>query len=814
MRNEWKAWATVTPFLLLLAVACSAPPTETDARITTTIDESIESESALPDAEDGGARPLAAAWFDAEPQSDFVTNELIVVPDDAAELDRFLADWNGVVLATIETPGGTTRYHVRVDSDGVDLANADEVLSELALGSGALSVSSEAGLRLLVLAARATRAGIDVSVNWTMSSDTFEDGSLEDGFDVMNRPYMRAGSNQDIGVDEAWLALERSGRLDDAGHRVDVGVIDGGFFANDDFPGNVLHASFVSGDAAVDSPNPTNCSGGNPCPFHGTGAANTLAGLADNGFGGAGPAGPVVGRLVTAHVTLDAATVMSAASYLHAAGVEIINMSFGGRISATWAWWSVDDYAEHLRAIGQSGVILVAAAGNEATDVDAGETPSHDPKVHYPCEFQGVVCVGALANDSTSRISYSNYGGFHAASGVYSDGTVDLWAPTNIRVAASPFGPGDLTNFGGTSAASPFAAGIFALVRAADPTAPLADTYAAVWTTTNSGSSDPDVGVWPNARDAVLAVLGDASGIVDIVEPTGPYDEYDDIPLRAEIDDQDSSPADYVIGWGYLNAAGTFIGLGSSAHGETIEVRLCDGSYEIEAIAVNSATGATATSSVSIEVTQPDTPPARCAPEVTIVTPDDGAVFASGAEVAFEAVIEDDDDATDEPIHSVVWREDGPTSPILAQDVLAFETSSLAAGVYDVHVSYGTAEDTITIEILDTTNEAPNAVIGEPDDGEVLIYSDYDYAGGSIEVPAGGLAHDPEDGFLDDAAHAWSYRLSGTTTWSSGGTGIQVTLTLPFVGDRDVWEIRLSATDSDGLIGTDTHTITVVTPPQ
>lgn len=537
--------ATILVLILvpLLFAACGGPPSGGDApTIVASVDDTIEPAApALPNAADGGPRPLATATFDGEPQPDFVANELIVVPADAAALDAFLARYAGVVLEAIETPGARTRYLVRVDATTVDPTGIDEVLSELALGSGALAVSSDAGLRLLAVAARETAAEVDVSVNWLARGDTFEDGSVEGGFDVMTRSYMEAGRTQDIGVDQAWLALERAGVLDDPVHRVDVGVIDGGFFDNADFATSSTHLSYVQGDAALGSANPVNCSGGSSCPRHGTGAALTMAGLADNGFGGAGPAGPIVGRLYTAHVALDAGSVMSAASYMQASGVEVINMSFGGTLSGTWAWWSLDVYAEHLQAISQSGVVLVAAAGNADTNVDAGETYQHDPKIHYPCEFDRVICVGALANDSTDKISYSNYGGFNRASRVSSQGTVDLWAPTNIWVADTA-NPGAVRTFGGTSAASPFAAGVIALIRAADPTLPLGDTFGALWGTASSGSSDPDVGsgMWPNARDAVLQILGDVPARIRIEEPSGPYDEDDDIPLRAVLDDLDS----------------------------------------------------------------------------------------------------------------------------------------------------------------------------------------------------------------------------------------------------------------------------------
>ncbi len=799
---------------LLIAVGCSGQQGgEEQAVITTTVDETLEpSAPALPDAADGGARPLATVTFDGEPQSDFVVNELIVVPASRDALDAFLAPVGGEVLEAIETPGAATRYLVRVDTGGVGVAGIDAVLSGLALGSGDLAVSSDAGLRLLALAARATADGVDVDVNWLMQGDTFEDGSQEDGFDAMQRSYMRASASQAIGVDEAWLALERAGLLDDPDHRVSVGVIDAGFYDNQDFATPSTHLSYVQGDSALGSPNPSTCSGGTPCPRHGTGAALTLAGLADNGFGGAGPAGPIVDRLFTAHVALDAASVMSAASTMQANGAFVINMSFSGGLASTWAWWSLNGYAEHMKAISQSGVVLVASAGNADTDVDAGETSQHDPKIHYPCEFERVICVGALAANATTKISYSNYGGFHRASSVASAGTVDLWAPTNITVADTT-SAGSTRSFGGTSAAAPFAAGVIALIRAVDPSGPISDTFSALWDTASSGSSDPDVGDWPNARDAVLQVLGDAPARIDIVEPAGsPYDEYDAIPLRADLDDLDSPVDEYSIRWSYQDHADTLVVIGTSESGDEIDVRLCDGTYEIRADAIHTSTSATQAASTSIEVEQPAVPPARCAPEIAITVPDPGSVIPVGDTIAFAAAIEDDDDSTAAPIYPLTWYQDGPGSTVLARDVLSFDTSALAAGSYDVYVEYGVASDSITIEVLDTENTAPRPVIGDPDDGATLVYSDYEHDATTIDVPSGGLAFDEEDGWLAEEALTWSYRLEGTTDWTPAGTGYQLTITLPFVGQNDTWEIRLTAVDSEGLEGNDVNTIVVVTP--
>jgi hypothetical protein len=86
-------------------------------------------------------------------------------------------------------------------------------------------------------------------------------------------------------------------------------------------------------------------------------------------------------------------------------------------------------------------------------------------RLRYPCSAEHVICVGALDDNVTTRINYSNFGP-----------SVDIFAPTNIPVMSQPAnnnsnpssaaGP---ATFGGTSASAPFVAGVAAMVKAIDP---------------------------------------------------------------------------------------------------------------------------------------------------------------------------------------------------------------------------------------------------------------------------------------------------------------------------------------------------------
>jgi hypothetical protein len=96
-----------------------------------------------------------------------------------------------------------------------------------------------------------------------------------------------------------------------------------------------------------------------------------------------------------------------------------------------------------------TGKIIVAAAMNDGID-------ALDEHIQ-PCQISGVLCVGAIDN-GTNTSSYSNYGG-----------TLGIWAPDNILVGADGGNPNGTMIFGGTSASTPFTAGIVAMMKAINP---------------------------------------------------------------------------------------------------------------------------------------------------------------------------------------------------------------------------------------------------------------------------------------------------------------------------------------------------------
>jgi PKD repeat protein len=128
-------------------------------------------------------------------------------------------------------------------------------------------------------------------------------------------------------------------------------------------------------------------------------------------------------------------------------GAGVINLSLGGPDSSQTEADAVS-YAENR------GVVVVAAAGNDSTDVP-----------EYPAAYPGVISVGAVGADGHYS-DFSNYGSW-----------VEVDAPgcTNTTDLGSIFRPDTLyyvdSDFCGTSAAAPFAAGLAGLARSYNPSA-------------------------------------------------------------------------------------------------------------------------------------------------------------------------------------------------------------------------------------------------------------------------------------------------------------------------------------------------------
>ncbi|MEH6567834.1 MAG: S8 family peptidase [Halioglobus sp.] len=306
-----------------------------------------------------------------------------------------------------------------------------------------------------------------------------------------------------------------------------VAVIDTGILsAHPDLAGQLVDGyDFIADpgrarDGTGIDPNPEDAGDGGDLgnsSFHGTHVSGTIAATSNNGIGVAGVAWNarimplrVLGVDGGASYDVDQA-IRYAAGLANDSGTvpdqraDIINMSLGG------AGFSRSTQAL-INEVTQAGVIIVAAAGNEATN-----TPG------YPASYDGVISVSAV--DSQRRAApYSNFGnridiaapGGNNGIDINGDGYPDGVLSTGGSLAAS-----GTVNFvysfsNGTSMASPHVAGVMALMKSVNPDLTALDIDALL----QSGDLSDDLGApgrdnifghgLINAQRAVVAALSAA----------------------------------------------------------------------------------------------------------------------------------------------------------------------------------------------------------------------------------------------------------------------------------------------------------------
>ncbi|MGY1732913.1 S8 family serine peptidase [Geodermatophilus sp. SYSU D01045] len=195
----------------------------------------------------------------------------------------------------------------------------------------------------------------------------------------------------------------------------------------------------------ANSPDVTNGGGDNS---HGTGVAGAAAARAGNGEGLAGvaPDATVMPLVIGSGRSVDLYLGAQAIRYAADHGADVVNASWGGPGGA-------QILRDAIAYANSKGVVVVAAAGNDALDRDT--SPFYPASINAP----NVLTVGASTAADTVA-SFSAHGA----------GTVDVFAPGNLVVA--PSNTGGYSAVSGTSIAAPQVAAAVALYRAHDRTAP------------------------------------------------------------------------------------------------------------------------------------------------------------------------------------------------------------------------------------------------------------------------------------------------------------------------------------------------------
>jgi cell wall-associated protease len=183
---------------------------------------------------------------------------------------------------------------------------------------------------------------------------------------------------------------------------------------------------------------------------HGTGVAGLIGAVRNNGYGIDGVADNVRIMSVKAVPNGDEydKDIANAIHYAVDHGAEVINMSFGKKISPHKAW--VDEAFKYAAA---KDVLLVMASGNDNQDVD--KTPQFPNDTYLDgSTTDNVISVGASGpkDDENLAATFTNYGKQH----------VDIFAP-GVKVTSIDM-DAEFNTADGTSFSSPIVSGIAALI--------------------------------------------------------------------------------------------------------------------------------------------------------------------------------------------------------------------------------------------------------------------------------------------------------------------------------------------------------------
>jgi subtilisin family serine protease len=268
----------------------------------------------------------------------------------------------------------------------------------------------------------------------------FDDQSLKQGKMILMR-IMSSGASPQDAFEQLEEALDHYNNQLNSQYKIDFN----GRLAGDN-PDDITDTNY--GNAYV--------IGSKDDEIHGTHVSGIIAAERNNGVGMNGVAQNTKIMAVRAVPDGDEydKDVALAIRYAVDNGAKVINMSFGKSYSPNAQW-----VFDAIKYAAEKDVLLVHAAGNDASDIDTAENFPNDSKDKVTEITDNVLTVGAMTRFFDDKIvaSFSNYG----------KKNVDVFAP-GLEIY-STFPKNSYKSIQGTSMAAPEVAGVAALVRSYYP---------------------------------------------------------------------------------------------------------------------------------------------------------------------------------------------------------------------------------------------------------------------------------------------------------------------------------------------------------
>ena len=312
-----------------------------------------------------------------------------------------------------------------------------------------------------------------------------------------------------------------------------IGIIDSG--VDIDHPDLRLVAGYDYGD------NDSNPDDNSASPGHGTACAGVAAARANNGLGVAGIAGgcsvmPL--KVANSAGSMYFSSIQNALYHAADNGADIASMSLGAAISSDPATDNAILYAYN------AGVTILAATGNE-----------NNSTISYPAINAYVIGVGAASPCGDRKRSSGNssevnpgvstdprgytcdgerwWGSNYGTNTANAAGAVDIIAPTIMPTTdiggSGGYDPSDYSMwFNGTSCATPYAAGVAALIKSKNPSWTPAQVRAQLVSTATDVQNVESGAGWDRYSgygmvNAGAAVGGGGSNTPPVANANGPY---------------------------------------------------------------------------------------------------------------------------------------------------------------------------------------------------------------------------------------------------------------------------------------------------